>query len=88
MAKVFCKKYKKELDALPFPPIPGEKGMKIMQNFSKEAWDAWVDLQTMLINEKHLDLSIKENRKWLNEQMSLFLNNKNYEKPSGFVKPD
>ena len=27
MAKVFCKKYKKELDALPFPPIPGEKGM-------------------------------------------------------------
>ena len=43
MAKVFCKKYKKELDALPFPPIPGEKGMNIMQNFSKEAWDAWVD---------------------------------------------
>ena len=40
MAKVFCKKYKKELDALPFPPIPGEKGMNIMQNFSKEAWDA------------------------------------------------
>ena len=88
MAKVFCKKYKKELDALPFPPIPGEKGMNIMQNFSKEAWDAWVALQTMLINEKHLDLSIKENRKWLNEQMSLFLNNENYEKPSGFVKPD
>jgi len=72
MAKVFCKKYKKELDALPFPPIPGEKGMNIMQSFSKEAWDAWVDLQTMLINE----------------QMSLFLNNENYEKPSGFVKPD
>ena len=88
MAKVFCKKYKKELDALPFPPIPGEKGMNIMQSFSKEAWDAWVDLQTMLINEKHLDLSIKENRKWLNEQMSLFLNSENYEKPSGFVKPD
>ena len=62
--------------------------MNIMQNFSKEAWDAWVDLQTMLINEKHLDLSIKENRKWLNEQMSLFLNNENYEKPSGFVTPD
>ena len=88
MGKVFCKKYNKELDALPFPPIPGEKGMSIMQNFSREAWDAWVNLQTMLINEKHLDLSIKENRKWLNEQMLLFLNNKKYEKPSGFVKPN
>jgi Fe-S cluster biosynthesis and repair protein YggX len=39
----------------------------------------------MLINEKHLDLSLKENRKWLNEQMSLFLNNEDYEKPSGFI---
>ena len=88
MGKVFCKKYNKELDALPFPPIPGEKGMSIMQNFSREAWDAWVDLQTMLINEKHLDLSMQENRKWLNEQMLLFLNNEKYEKPSGFVQPD
>jgi len=26
MAKVFCKKFNKELDALMLPPIPGPKG--------------------------------------------------------------
>ena len=85
MDKVFCKKYKKELDAMIQPPIPGPKGEEIQQNFSQKAWNEWISLQTMLINEKHLDLSLKESRKWLNEQMSLFLNNENYEKPSGFI---
>ena len=85
MNKVFCKKYKKELDALIQPPIPGPKGEEIQRNFSQKAWNEWISLQTMLINEKHLDLSLKENRKWLNEQMSLFLNNEGYEKPSGFI---
>ena len=85
MDKVFCKKYKKELDALIQAPIPGPKGEEIQQNFSQKAWNEWISLQTMLINEKHLDLSLKESRKWLNEQMSLFLNNEDYEKPSGFI---
>ena len=85
MDKVFCKKYKKELEAMIQPPIPGPKGEEIQQNFSQKAWNEWISLQTMLINEKHLDLSLKESRKWLNEQMSLFLNNEDYEKPSGFI---
>ena len=85
MNKVFCKKYKKELDALIQAPIPGPKGEEIQRNFSQKAWNEWISLQTMLINEKHLDLSLKESRKWLNEQMSLFLNNEDYEKPSGFI---
>ena len=85
MDKVFCKKYKKELEAMIQPPIPGPKGEEIQQNFSQKAWNEWISLQTMLINEKHLDLSLKESRKWLNEQMGLFLNNEDYEKPSGFI---
>ena len=85
MNKVFCQKYKKELDAMLHPPMPGPKGDEIKQNFSQKAWDEWISLQTMLINEKHLDLSVKDNRKWLNEQMNLFLNNAEYEKPSGFI---
>ena len=85
MAKVFCKKFKKELDAMMFPPLPGEKGEELMQNYSQTAWDEWIKLQTMLINERHLDLSEKENRKWLSEQMMLFLENKDYKKPDGFI---
>ncbi len=71
-----------------FPPLPGEKGEELMQNYSQTAWDEWIKLQTMLINERHLDLSEKENRKWLSEQMMLFLENKDYEKPAGFIPPE
>ena len=85
MGKVFCKKFEKELDAMMFPPLPGEKGEELMQNYSQTAWDEWIKLQTMLINERHLDLSEKENRKWLSEQMMLFLENKDYKKPDGFI---
>ena len=85
MTKVFCKKFQKELDAMMFPPLPGEKGEELMQNYSQTAWDEWIKLQTMLINERHLDLSEKENRKWLSEQMMLFLENKDYKKPDGFI---
>ena len=83
--KVFCKKYQKEMISLSLPPMPGPKGVELQNSVSQEAWDKWKSHQTTLINEKHLDLSLKENRKWLNEQMSLFLNNEDYEKPSGFI---
>ena len=85
MAKIFCKKYQQELDAMMLPPLPGEKGEELIQNYSQAAWNEWIKLQTMLINERRLDLSDKENRKWLNEQMMLFLENKDYKKPDGFV---
>jgi len=85
MAKIFCKKYQQELDAMILPPLPGEKGEELMQNYSQAAWNEWIKLQTMLINERRLDLSEKENRKWLSEQMMLFLENKDYKKPDGFI---
>ena len=85
MAKIFCKKYQQELDAMMLPPLPGEKGEELMQNYSQASWNEWIKLQTMLINERRLDLSEKENRKWLNEQMMLFLENKDYKKPDGFI---
>ena len=88
MAKVFCKKFQEELDAMTLPPLPGEKGEELMQNYSQAAWNEWIKLQTMLINERHLDLSEKENRKWLSNQMALFLENKDYEKPAGFIPPE
>jgi len=85
MAKIFCKKYQQELDAMMLPPLPGEKGEELMQNYSQAAWNEWIKLQTMLINERRLDLSKKENRKWLSEQMILFLENEDYKKPDGFI---
>ena len=80
---------KKEFDSLKESIIEEasrmEKGENIQENFSQKAWNEWVALQTMLINERRLDLSNKENRAWLNNQMDLFLSNENYEKPSGYI---
>ena len=85
MSKIFCKKYQTELDALDIAPVPGENGQYIKDNYSAKAWSDWIDLQTMLINENQLDLSNKENRKWLNDQMERYLNNADYQKPSGYI---
>ena len=82
--KVFCKKYQKEMIALSVPPMPGPKGVEIQSSISQKAWDKWKSHQTTLINEKHLDMSDPENRKWLIEQMDKFFNNEDYEKATGF----
>ena len=86
--KIFCKKLNKELAALPVPPMPGPKGLEIMNTISEEAWRLWKSHQTTLINEKRLDMSDPENRKWLIEQMDKFFNNEDYEKASGFKALD
>ena len=38
----------------------------------------------MLINEGQINLADRESRKWLNEQMDLFLSGQEYAKPAGF----
>jgi|TARA_B100000902_G_C27311289_1_gene918581 Fe-S cluster biosynthesis and repair protein YggX len=81
---VFCKKYKEELEGLISAPFPGEKGEEILNNVSKKAWEDWLEHQKMLINEGQLNLADRESRKWLNEQMELFLSGEDYAKPTGF----
>jgi Fe-S cluster biosynthesis and repair protein YggX len=87
-AKILCKKLKKDLPALSSPPMPGPKGLEIMNSISEEAWEMWKSHQTTLINEKHLDMSNAEYRKWLIDQMDKFFNNEDYEKASGFKALD
>ncbi len=70
---VFCAKLKKEAEGLEKAPYPGELGQKIYQNISKQAWQEWVSLQTMLINENRLDLSDPEARAFLVTEMEKFL---------------
>ena len=85
---VFCKKLKKELPAMTIPPMPGKKGIELMETVSLEAWEAWKSHQTTLINEKHLDLSKDEDRQWLLEQMDKYFNNEEVEQASGFKALD
>ncbi|MEL0018109.1 MAG: oxidative damage protection protein [Gammaproteobacteria bacterium] len=85
---VFCKKLQKDLPAMTVPPMPGPKGIELMETVSQDAWEQWKSHQTTLINEKHLDLSQADNRSWLLEQMEKFFNNEEVEQASGFKALD
>ena len=39
--KILCKKLGKELPALKVPPMPGPKGLEVMNSVSEEAWEMW-----------------------------------------------
>ncbi|MBF59904.1 oxidative damage protection protein [Halomonas sp. FeN2] len=84
---VFCRKYQKELEALPFPPLPGKQGQEIQATVSKPAWEAWQALQTRLINEKHLNMLDPESRAYLMDQMQRFLDNQETDQAEGYVPP-
>lgn len=71
--EVNCVYLKKIAPGLDFQLYPGELGKKIFDNISKEAFALWQAKQTMLINEKKLNMMNLEHRKLLEEQMQKFL---------------
>ena len=85
MAKIFCKKLNKELEALDYVPYPGELGQRIKDSISNEAWELWVNHQTMLINEMRLTPVDPKARKFLEEEMEKFFFGDGSQKPEGFV---
>lgn len=68
-------------------PMPGELGKRIFENVSKEAWQQWVRLQTMLINENRLNLADAQHRKYLAEQVDKHFFGEGADRISGFVPP-
>lgn len=85
---VHCRKYKQDKEGLAQPPYPGVTGQDVYENVSKQAWNDWMSHQTMLINEKQLNLMDKETRKYLSEQMSKYLSGDEYDKADGYVPPE
>lgn len=81
---VFCRKYQENLPKLLNPPFPNAKGQEIQNTVSARAWEEWIELQTMLINEKHLSMVDKDAKKFIAEQRELFLDNGDYERPAGY----
>lgn len=82
---VFCTRYQQELEALDQPPFPGPKGEKLFNNISKQAWQDWLEHQTRLINEKHLNTSDFQTRKYLLEQMDKFFSGEAVDQAEGYV---
>ena len=85
---VFCRKYQREMEGLENPPYPGPKGQEIFESVSAQAWQEWQKHQTMLINEKHLNMRDAESRKFLQTEMDKFLAGEDFEQAEGYVPPD
>lgn len=84
---IFCQKLQKEAEGLEKQPLPGDVGKQIFESISKEAWQMWVERQTMLINEHHLSLIDPKARKLLMDEMKKFLFEGVDTAPSGYVPP-
>jgi len=82
---VNCIMLKAEAEGLDFAPYPGELGQKIYDNVSKEAWQRWVNHQTMLINEYRLTPIEPEARKFLETEMEKFFFGEGSAAPKDFV---
>ena len=83
--KVHCQLLNEELDAIAFQTYPGELGKRIFENISQQAWQQWLALQTMLINENRLSPINPEHRAYLETEMEKYFFGKGSEKPEGYV---
>jgi len=83
---LLCIKLNKELEALDRAPYPGKLGIKILENVSREAWQMWLDHQTMLINENNLNLFEDSSQNYLKEQMEkYFFDSDNLDLIEGYI---
>ena len=81
---VQCAKLNKELPGFEEPPYPGAVGEKIYNEISLQAWDMWLNHQTMLINEYRLNVLDPKSKSFLETEMDKFLFGGGSEKPPGF----
>lgn len=82
---IHCTKLNKEAEALSSPPMPGDLGQKIYTQISREAWQLWLEQQTMLINENRLSMIDPKSRAFIMQEMDKFLFGEGSEKPAGYI---
>lgn len=85
---VQCVKLNKEAEGLERQPYPGELGKRILENVSKEAWQMWLQQQTMLINEYRLSPVNPKHREMLEKEMERFFFGEGSTAPEGYVPPE
>ena len=84
---VMCRKHKQELAGLARAPFPGSKGEDIYNNISQQAWNEWQAHQTMLINERHLNMMDADDRKFIMAEMDKFFAGEEFAQAEGYVPP-
>jgi len=84
---VYCVKLGREAEGLAFAPWPGELGKRIYEHVSKDAWQAWLAHQTMLINENRLNPLDPKTRAFLSAEVEKYFFGEGSQKPAGYVEP-
>ncbi len=88
MARIVqCIKLGKEAEGMDFAPMPGAMGKKLFDSVSKEAWQQWIKLQTMIINENRLNLADARHREYLREQCEKHFFGEGADQVEGFSPP-
>ena len=81
---IHCVKLGREAEGLDFAPLSGDLGKRVFESISKEAWQGWIKLQTMIINENRLNLADPQHRKYLMEQAEKYCFGEGVGAPEGF----
>lgn len=84
---VKCVKLGIEAEGLDVPPFPGTRGQYIYENVSKQAWQQWLEIQTMLINEHRLTPFEAKAKAFLETEGDKFLFGEGVDLPEGYVPP-
>lgn len=84
---VNCAKLGEEAEGLEAAPFPGAKGQYIYENVSQKAWQEWLAMQTMLINENHLASFEPKAKQLIETEREKFLFGTGFQMPEGYVPP-
>ena len=82
-----CIYLKKEAEGLDYAPYPGDLGKRIYNEVSKEAWQAWMKHQTMLVNENRLNLADQRARPYRARPMGNVFLRTGAEQVAGYGPP-
>ena len=83
---VECVILKREAEGLEKPPHPGELGIRVFENVSKEGWSQWQERLVMIINENGLSTADSSNLELIEKHMlGFFFGEGDFgQVPSGF----
>jgi Fe-S cluster biosynthesis and repair protein YggX len=82
---VHCRRLKQDLPGLEKPPFPGALGEDVFEHVSAQAWQEWLEHQTRIINEQHLNMMDMTARTYLKEQMKKFFAGEDVDQAEGYV---
>lgn len=84
---VMCLVLKREAEGLDSPPHPGDLGIRIYENVSKQGWAKWLERLTIIMNENHISSADPASMQIIEQHMLGFLFGEGDfgELPSGFV---